>query len=292
MVRSFEFWTYISYDGHVYIQVEPEGVQGYGIHPRCDRNSTLYRMSLTLDENPANMTWFVETYRQIGPLRIRQEPIKECNYCYNNNLRFGRAVVAEEVCIPKSLESCVRFRFKTDDGLQPWSGLVIFKEGNESASVVEDGRVEEYTFIPNEQDPDENDCEIETLACDDDQVHILAEVALDDYPDETTWTLYGAGTMVNSTNASTTLGAMQASSWVLFDGESIFNGTNYTTPDNQRKTFVGQICAQKNSVYAFEIRDTYGDGTCCAWGVGYYNIYIDYQQVFTRPNARFGNSSK
>jgi hypothetical protein len=92
-----------------------------------------------------------------------------------------------------------------------------------------------------------------------DQIKIV--LLTDNYPNETTWFLKdGAGNTVLS-------------------GAGLVAAT--TTTDS--------ICVSPGSCHQFEIFDSFGDGICCAYGIGAYTIYLNGVQVATGGN--FGSSA-
>ncbi len=80
-------------------------------------------------------------------------------------------------------------------------------------------------------------------------VNVVYRLQADRFGSETTWTLQNAaGTTLYSggpyTNANPNIGPLLTFNWTL---------TN-------------------NTCYKFTINDSYGDGICCGWGAGYYDI--------------------
>jgi len=89
---------------------------------------------------------------------------------------------------------------------------------------------------------------------------IIVEIFTDNYPDETTWDL------------TDSLGT------ILATGGPLSNiGTLYSW----------QVCVDSVNCYYFTIYDAYGDGICCDWGQGYYNVYLDGNLVAT--GGQFGS---
>jgi len=69
-------------------------------------------------------------------------------------------------------------------------------------------------------------------------------IMTDNYPGETTWTIKDA------------------------NGNTLYSGGPYTSTNS---IFTVDIC-EPDGCYDFTINDTYGDGICCAYGQGYYNV--------------------
>jgi hypothetical protein len=81
-------------------------------------------------------------------------------------------------------------------------------------------------------------------ACNDNELNI--DIVFDNYPEETSWSI------VNSS------GATVASS-------------NYSTANADGSSITEKLCLP-NDCYTFTISDAYGDGMCCSYGNGSYNI--------------------
>jgi cell division septation protein DedD len=93
--------------------------------------------------------------------------------------------------------------------------------------------------------------------CGRDKVWLQVDVQLDNYPAETSWTLKDECSdeivvSMTGNNGDNKLGTEE------------FNFRTYS----QQKTF---ICVDRKQ-YIFTINDTYGDGICCSYGIGYYSI--------------------
>lgn len=92
---------------------------------------------------------------------------------------------------------------------------------------------------------------------------LVVEILTDDYPGETSWE-------------------------VIMDGEVVMSGGPYAEnstlyADTLCFPFSDEPCIQ------FEIFDSYGDGMCCDFGAGGYNVYLDGQNVAS--GGDFGNSA-
>ena len=75
---------------------------------------------------------------------------------------------------------------------------------------------------------------------------ILIEILTDDFGSETTWELVDA-----------------------ISGTPVANGGPYANNTLQ----VIPVCVTSGITYNFIIYDSFGDGICCTWGNGYYNVY-------------------
>ncbi|OWY22635.1 T9SS C-terminal target domain-containing protein [Sphingobacteriales bacterium UPWRP_1] len=78
------------------------------------------------------------------------------------------------------------------------------------------------------------------------QTQLTVTVKTDQYPDETTWNLINYAT-----------GAVLAS------------GGPYAAANT---TYTEDVCVSNSATVQFEIFDAYGDGICCAYGTGFYNV--------------------
>jgi len=85
------------------------------------------------------------------------------------------------------------------------------------------------------------------------QIEVRVEIVPDNFPNETTWDL------------RTVNGTVVASGNFLSD----------------------TVCLPQNGCYAFSIYDSYGDGICCAYGNGSYNVYVN--NTLTASGGSFGN---
>jgi hypothetical protein len=87
-------------------------------------------------------------------------------------------------------------------------------------------------------------------------------ILTDNYPGETTWSVVNECT-----------------------GETVVSGGAYSTRMTTYST--GEICVPDGD-YTFTINDAYGDGICCAWGVGSFSIKYAGEDVAT--GGAFGSS--
>lgn len=97
--------------------------------------------------------------------------------------------------------------------------------------------------------------------CASDEIRITVDLTTDNYPRETTWTLSTC------------------------DGVEVDAGS-YT---ERRTEHTDSICVPKNVAYRFQINDSYGDGICCSYGQGNYQIRVDGIQVVSAVGD-FGSS--
>ncbi len=77
---------------------------------------------------------------------------------------------------------------------------------------------------------------------------IIVEIMTDDFPGETTWEIVDKNS-----------------------GGVVASGGPYTNPNTLHSH---AICADPTGCYNFTIFDSFGDGLCCAYGNGYYNVYF------------------
>lgn len=90
---------------------------------------------------------------------------------------------------------------------------------------------------------------------------LLIRILTDSYANETTWDLYELG------------------------GGLIASGD----PDENNTLYEWEVCVEADECYDFTIYDSYGDGICCAYGEGYYEIELNGEQV--AANYNFNGSS-
>nr|MBK7790372.1 T9SS type A sorting domain-containing protein [Saprospiraceae bacterium] len=87
-------------------------------------------------------------------------------------------------------------------------------------------------------------------------------IVLDQYPSETTWNIKNAANAV------------------------IYSGGPYTTPG---ATITVPLCLP-NACYTFNIADSYGDGICCAYGNGSYNVVVNGSNVASGGQFTFSQT--
>ena len=90
------------------------------------------------------------------------------------------------------------------------------------------------------------------------------KILTDDYPGETEWTL---------TETTECLGGNPVGSGGPYSGASTWYSESYCLA---------------NGKYQFEISDSYGDGNCCGYGDGKYEIWLNQQMV--HMGGEFGAS--
>ena len=91
---------------------------------------------------------------------------------------------------------------------------------------------------------------------------LVVEVMTDGYPGETTWE-------------------------VVMGGELLMSGGPYGDPGT---LYADTVCfpSEESPCIEFEIIDSFGDGICCGYGDGYYNVTLDGEVMATGGN--FGNA--
>ena len=89
--------------------------------------------------------------------------------------------------------------------------------------------------------------------CDESQSTLIVEVLTDNYPGETSWE-------------------------VVMDGEVVLSGGPYSDGGTLH---ADTLCfaSEEEPCIQFEIFDSYGDGICCGYGEGVYNVSLDGQTV-------------
>jgi len=87
---------------------------------------------------------------------------------------------------------------------------------------------------------------------------LKVKIVTDDYPAETSWEMKN-----------------------MSSGEIIMTGGGVSV---EKSVSVG------DGVYEFTINDSYGDGICCSYGEGSYNLYVDDVPVMQEDGGKFGSS--
>jgi len=98
--------------------------------------------------------------------------------------------------------------------------------------------------------------------CADGESTLVVELLTDGYPGETSWE-------------------------VIMDGEVVMSGGSYS---ESGALFLDTLCfaSAEEPCIQFEIFDSFGDGICCGYGDGYYNVTLDGQLMAN--GGDFGNS--
>ena len=98
--------------------------------------------------------------------------------------------------------------------------------------------------------------------CADGESTLVVELLTDSYPGETSWE-------------------------VIMDGEVVMSGGPYS---ESGALFLDTLCfaSEEEPCIQFEIFDSFGDGICCGYGEGYYNVTLDGQLMAN--GGDFGNS--
>jgi hypothetical protein len=73
-------------------------------------------------------------------------------------------------------------------------------------------------------------------------------------------------------------------SWTIGDGSTIYASGGDGTPYANDSLYLDTLCVPSSSCMSFDIFDSFGDGICCNYGNGYYNIYVDGQLIATGGN--------
>ncbi|WP_298148640.1 M43 family zinc metalloprotease [Flavobacterium sp.] len=75
--------------------------------------------------------------------------------------------------------------------------------------------------------------------------------------------------------------------WNLKDqnGTTVASGGPYTDTNNLPALITQNVNVQNNNCYQFTISDSYGDGICCQFGNGYYNLKTDSGLIITSGNT-------
>ncbi|MBK7407255.1 MAG: T9SS type A sorting domain-containing protein [Saprospirales bacterium] len=121
------------------------------------------------------------------------------------------------------------------------------------------------TFSPNGEDDEipVNDEFSRTFSAITNGVTLILQLKTDNFPSETTWELEDAS------------------------GNTLYSGGPYG-----QQSFVHniEICLAQDSCYTFTIYDSEGDGICCFWGQGYYNILDPFGNAIVTGTGQFGSS--
>ncbi len=94
------------------------------------------------------------------------------------------------------------------------------------------------------------------------QKKVRVELMTDNYPAETTWKLFDAQGNILMQNVANM---------------------------GQATLYKDSICVPDNSCTHFQIMDSYGDGICCNYGHGYFNVFLD--NVLVSSDSTFGTQS-
>ena len=221
---------------------------------QCGTGQVDVRLSISLDENPANTTWKVETLRHYGNQTYIRSVDAECNNCYSPSDRFARTRISDGLCINEPDRDCLRLTYQAAAGISEGAGFAFFMDG----TIVgqHDRNTSEQVLIhppPSSEGP--SACVEQKAQCEPGHVAIGAVLKLDNYAVDTSWTLQDIG------------------------GRMLMEGANYTV---REALHIDQTCVPQDSCLVFSIYDQWGDGFCCKFGDGEYSIFWDEQLEFKR----------
>ena len=91
---------------------------------------------MSLDKFPSEIVWRIEIIQYLGSTPVPSTLPASCRGCYDDNDRFGRAMVTESVCLPKDTQRCVRLTFQDRRGLEQNSEFTAYLDGGEIASYM------------------------------------------------------------------------------------------------------------------------------------------------------------
>lgn len=126
--------------------------------------------------------------------------------------------------------------------IQPFGTLSYSFSTTEDLSALGTYDIVAYTTLTGDFN-NANDTAMQTVASAD--ALITVNILTDDYGSETTWEL------INNSNSQ-----------VVASGGPYDSNTNYST----------YVCVQSSDCFTFNIYDSYGDGICCSYGNGTYEI--------------------
>ncbi len=203
----------------------------------CGLDSTEMIVTITTDDFPLETSWQLVDQNG-GGFFISPGDLTLPNYTYTWN-----------ICVPDS--NCYQFTISDTygDGLcgSCWGGTdgyynVTYGGTTVSSSTVADFGSSETTF-------NLGNCSFSPSSCPNNDIEVIITINTDDYPTETSWFLmdqYGGG-------------------WTNVPLTSSFSNT----------TLIWTLCVPDTNCYTFTMLDAYGDGICCAWGSGSYDISYD-----------------
>jgi hypothetical protein len=151
----------------------------------------------------------------------------------------------------------------------PWSGTIPFEGTNTIDLIINDLPEGLLTIEIEFANPNGGSDELPGDNSLTDTITIMAAgggltvvITTDGYPDETTWELSNA------------------------NNEIIASGGPY---DQANTEFSVEVCAAADACYTFTIYDEYGDGICCFWGDGSYQV-LDQDGVVVASGSQFSTS--
>lgn len=78
-------------------------------------------------------------------------------------------------------------------------------------------------------------------------------------------------------------------SWNISDGSTVYASGGDVTSYAANTLYFDTLCVPNNSCMSFNIFDSFGDGICCSYGNGYYNLYVD--GILISTGGDFDNSA-
>lgn len=98
-------------------------------------------------------------------------------------------------------------------------------------------------------------------SCDCEDTHVELALTLDDYPEETTWALFGES------------------------ATPIAEGGQYTEPGAE----ISEAFCLVDGCYSLIVEDAYGDGICCDWGNGFFELLDAQGAIIAASDGNFGD---
>ncbi len=95
-------------------------------------------------------------------------------------------------------------------------------------------------------------------------IDVLLTINFDQFSNETTWELLDV------------------------DDNVLYSGGPYPRPQWQFETYTESWCLDTSACYTFNISDAYGDGICCGFGEGSYNLTLDNGAELVVGDGQFG----
>ncbi|MBM55228.1 MAG: hypothetical protein CMB32_01575 [Euryarchaeota archaeon] len=217
-----------------------------GVSAQCDESTII--VNILTDNYPGETTWVL--------MEGDQEIANGNGYSANGTL------YSDTICVLSQPDTCVTFTLYDSygDGLCCGYGLGGFSVVLNGDTVIQGGEfggeISGSFLCPESEEEEEEEEEEEggNEFCDDGATQVVVSILTDNYPGETTWTLYDSDGIL------------------LSGGPYQENGTLYNDT----------ICVPDDGdphCFQFYLNDSYGDGICCAYGQGSYALYVDSVEI-------------
>jgi hypothetical protein len=262
----------VSGNGRIIASGDSVATEVVGASQSCRAGDVEIRVSVTLDENPFAVSWYLDVVQVLdNNLVFANRTLDGCQGCYGQE--FAGGIVVQEICVPENLVKCVRLSFQTDEPLASGAGIDAFVDGESFVEYKGELGKSEYLVASNDvilaaNCPADSDILEDSNECSGGENDFLAFVSFDANPEEVRWRLESIDT-----------------------GRTIATSAFYSS-DLDFSTVSERVCVPSDSeCLLFTIIDSSQDGVCCDYGYGSVVLYLGDEEVFN-PEGRFSSGQQ